>query len=218
MTDRDKKIINVQSGTDHTMNVEHCDDFISIFKNTYPEGYCEHLIAEFDRLASSGAGSYRKELRHVKDDFAITILPGCHTLIPFINKNIVDGFFEILQLAFEEYCEKYSILKDIKVTSTIMKLQRTNPGQGYHIFHTEAGPQVGYEMYQNRAIAYTLYLNTLDKDAGGETEFLYQKRRIPAEGNTLVLWPASYTHAHRGNMVLGNKAKYIVTGWFFYGE
>ena len=41
---------------------------------------------------------------------------------------------------------------------------------------------------------------------------LYQKRRIEPEPGTIVIWPAQWTHQHKGNMVLeGNK--YIVTGW-----
>jgi len=31
-----------------------------------------------------------------------------------------------------------------------------------------------------------------------------------------LLWPASYTHAHRGNPVFGEQSKYVVTGWFYY--
>ena len=62
---------------------------------------------------------------------------------------------------------------------------------------------------------YMLYLNDLDGE-GGETEFLYQKMRVKPEENLMLVWPASYTHAHRGNPVLGETHKYIVTGWFYY--
>ena len=59
-----------------------------------------------------------------------------------------------------------------------------------------------------------VYLN--DDFEGGETEFLYYKRRERPEKGKLLLWPAGYTHTHRGGMVLkGNK--YIVTGWFYLG-
>jgi hypothetical protein len=62
-------------------------------------------------------------------------------------------------------------------------------------------------------LVYIAYLNTI-KDAG-ETEFLYQKIRIPPEENTMIIWPAAFTHTHRGNVVHGEKSKYIVTGWFY---
>jgi hypothetical protein len=61
-----------------------------------------------------------------------------------------------------------------------------------------------------------LYLNSLTLDEAGETEFLYQQLRLQPQENTMILWPASYTHAHRGNTVFGNNSKYIVTGWFYY--
>ena len=61
-----------------------------------------------------------------------------------------------------------------------------------------------------------LYLNTLPENANGETEFLYQKRRLSPAENTMVIWPAGFTHPHRGNPVYGDKSKYIITGWFRY--
>ena len=93
-----------------------------------------------------------------------------------------------------------------------MKLQKTFSGGGYHQWHHEQGNKgTG-----NRGLVYMLYLNTLPKEANGETEFLVQQRRINPVENTMLLWPASFTHTHRGNPVYGNNSKYIVTGWFCY--
>jgi hypothetical protein len=55
-----------------------------------------------------------------------------------------------------------------------------------------------------------LYLN--DVEEGGETEFLHQGKRIKPTKGTLILAPASYTHAHRGNPPLSND-KIIITSW-----
>ena len=93
-----------------------------------------------------------------------------------------------------------------------MKMQRTDTGEGYHIWHAEQGA----ELSANRVLVYMLYLNNLSNEANGETEFLYQQIRVTPEENKMILWPASYTHAHRGNPVYGNNSKYIVTGWFYY--
>jgi hypothetical protein len=55
-----------------------------------------------------------------------------------------------------------------------------------------------------------MYLN--DVEHGGETEFLYQKRRVSAKTGRVVIWPAGYTHVHRGNPPLSGE-KYLLTGW-----
>jgi len=62
----------------------------------------------------------------------------------------------------------------------------------------------------NRLLTRMVYLN--DVEEGGETEFLYQSMRVKPKQGTLVIWPAAFTHTHRGNPPLSN-SKYIVTGW-----
>jgi hypothetical protein len=210
------------------MKVEH-KNFIGFYKNVYPEGYCQHLIKEFERLEKSGAGSNRQRSegasKHIKDDFQIGINLRNHRLEPFEwtekqennieNKLYMDSvelFFNGLQRCYDEYSEKYSILlENGSIRASAMKMQRTDPGGGYHIWHAEHGPNE----HSNRVVVYSLYLNNLDGQ-GGETEFLYQKLRIKPEENFMLMWPASFTHTHRGNIVLGEKHKYIVTGWFYY--
>ena len=66
-----------------------------------------------------------------------------------------------------------------------------------------------------KIIAAQLFLNTVEE--GGETEFLYQNKRLPPVQGTLALYPAGYTHTHRGNPPLkGNK--YIMTTWLEFVE
>lgn len=192
-------------------------EHIAIFKDVYQEGYCQHLISEFDRLESSGAGSNRQVSenanKHVKDDYQISIQLRHHNLVNFAGDHPCDLFFAGLQRCYDEYTSKYSVLRDNgKILATTMKMQRTGPGGGYHVWHGEQGPGV----QASRVVTYMLYLNTIAPEDGAETEFLYQKKRFNPTENTMVIWPAAYTHAHRGNPVLGNTHKYIVTGWFYY--
>ena len=51
-------------------------------------------------------------------------------------------------------------------------------------------------------------------EEGGETEFLFQSKRIKLDVGSLLIWPAGYTHMHRGGFLTGDITKYIVTGWF----
>jgi hypothetical protein len=191
-------------------------DFIGIYKNVYPEGYCDHLIADFERLVNSGAGTNRQNgegtPRHAKDDMQLGLNYGTQSTAAFCAQSPEEIFFKGLQRCFDHYSGQYSVLKQDKINTTIMKMQRTDPGGGYHIWHCEhSGGK-----FAERVLVYSLYLNDISETDGGETEFLYQRLRIRPEKNMVILWPAAFTHTHRGNTVLGDDSKYIVTGWFYY--
>lgn len=197
------------------MNAEY-KDFIAVYQNLYPEGYCQHLINEFERLVESGAGIDRKRnegaLKHRKDDTQLFLNIGMHSVADFNGVSSTKLFFDGLQHCYDQYTDQFSVLRDSNIRGTAMKMQRTEPGGGYHLWHAEQGNKEHAE----RVLVYMLYLNDLGVQDGGETEFLYQRLRLRPEANTMILWPAAYTHAHRGNTVLGDKSKYIVTGWFYY--
>jgi hypothetical protein len=91
-------------------------------------------------------------------------------------------------------------------TVRLTKIQKTEVGGGYHVWHNED------DIPQNmrRIATFILYLN--DVDEGGETEFLYYPKRVKAKQGRFILWPAGFTHTHRGNPPISN-TKYIVTGW-----
>ena len=190
-------------------------DFIGLYENVYPDGFCNHMIQECERLMASGVCNNRQESEgssktKKQDDFTFLNVKN-HFSSNFNNQTSLEVFWEGLQKSYNEYTSEFDILKDLPVRCSSVKMQKTIPGGGYHIWHCEqnAGDMA------NRVLAYTLYLNTLDKDCAGETEFLYQKLRIPPKENSVVIWPAAYTHTHRGNVVHGDGAKYIITGWFY---
>lgn len=198
------------------MKTEH-KDFIGFYRDVYPDGYCQHLVQQFDALESKGAGTNRQNgeraLKHHKDDHQIYFNAKNHDIDSFNGRSSTDIFFDGLQACYEEYSGKYSVLKSNgNIRGTAMKMQRTSPGGGYHIWHCEQSA----EKTANRVMVYMVYLNTLPEGGNGETEFLYQQQRVNTEENLMLLWPAAYTHAHRGNPVFGEQSKYIVTGWFYY--
>ena len=189
-------------------------DFIGIYSNVYPEGYCEHLISVFETLKENGAGSTRAQSenarRTMKDDYQIFLSLKGQNVEFFEGKSPVDMFFNGLQSCFEDYTNTYAELHNASLSASIMKMQRTDPGGGYHIWHSE---NLSLN-HSNRVLVYLLYLNTLEPEQAGETEFLYQRKRFAPVKNTMLIWPAAYTHTHRGNTVFGDSSKYIVTGWF----
>jgi hypothetical protein len=188
-------------------------DFIGMYQNVFPDGFCSHAISEFERILSSGSCGNRQDSegakKTLKQDYHYFLNMRNHVMSPFNNCQFMEIFWTGLQNCFDEYCDEYDSLRDLNLKCSSVKMQKTDPGAGYHIWHSEQGN--GAE--SARCLVYSAYLN--DIDDAGETEFLYQKLRIAPKENSIIIWPAAFTHTHRGNVVHGNKSKYIITGWFY---
>ena len=90
---------------------------------------------------------------------------------------------------------------------TSLKIQKTLPTEGYHVWHVEHGP--GFDN-QRRVLVYSVYLN--DVKEGGETEFLHFSKRIKPKTGRIVIWPSGFPYVHRGNPPLKGE-KYLLTSW-----
>jgi len=192
--------------------IENYNEFIGMYADVYEDGFCAHMISEFERLSDSRIVTSRKQSEGVnktlKDDLHTHLnVKGC-SFSTFNDKCVNQIFTEGLQYCFNLYCEQFEILRDVHITGSEYKIQKTAPGSGYHVWHAEQGN----DNMARRCLVYMLYLNNI-KEAG-ETEFLYQQLRIPPKENCMIIWPASFTHAHRGNVVHGDVSKYVITGWF----
>ncbi|MDN3921158.1 2OG-Fe(II) oxygenase [Pelomonas sp. PFR6] len=84
---------------------------------------------------------------------------------------------------------------------------------GYPYWHSEQHPTPGPGEGMHRALLLTIYLN--EGFEAGETEFLYQQRKIAPRTGSLLIAPGGFTHTHRGNRPLGGH-KYIATSWVLY--
>jgi hypothetical protein len=194
----------------------HYKDFIGTYTNVVEDEFCEYLINEFERLKFNNIGRDRVEFEgasgHQKKDYSISM--DLHNEVFGLYKGdlAIKQLYSGLQNCYDAYTQEYSILKEFNITGREVKMQKSNPGEGYHLWHCEQGN--GNQ--SARALVWILYLNTLNPENAGETEFLYQQTRIRPIKNTMVFFPAGFTHVHRGNPVHGNTSKYIVTGWFHY--
>jgi hypothetical protein len=198
------------------MNIqEKYHNNIGFYKNVFPDGLCNHLIKEFDKLQKDGLTINRKKSENCnktdKEDehFFLNYYNNPGLLKDFNDHNCFQLIKSGIQNCFDLYCEEYDVLRNFNINCTEFKIQKSKPGSGYHIWHCEQTDG----NTSARVLTYILYLNDI-KDAG-ETEFLYQRIRVPPEENTAIFFPASYTHTHRGNVVHGEKAKYVITGWFY---
>src|SRR6056300_80962 len=142
------------------MKIKH-EDFIGTYQNVFPEGFCEHLVAQFDKNQNLGSGGNRQELegapKHRKSDFAIFSNHGSLVWDLFDGKWPMDIFFAGLQDCFNAYRNEFSTLKEIEVFARLVKFQKTSPGGGYHIWHHEQGNNQS----ASRSLVFMLYLNTL---------------------------------------------------------
>ena len=96
--------------------------------------------------------------------------------------------------------------------SHTFKIQKYLPNEAYFILHTEnTGLVDGFA--ERRLIAWMLYLN--DVTDGGETEFPSLDIKFQPKRGSMLMWPAYWTHPHRGLPSL-TQIKYIITGWFSF--
>lgn len=84
---------------------------------------------------------------------------------------------------------------------------------GYPYWHCELYPRDKSAETLHRHLLWTLYLN--DDFTDGETEFLFQQRRIAPQAGTLLIAPTAFTHTHRGNRPTGGD-KIIATSWILF--
>jgi len=118
---------------------------------------------------------------------------------------------QVLDQALMQYIDKYPSYGMIQSYSQVVKVQKTPPKGGFHKWHFEHGADIDS---RNRSLVWMIYLNDCPKNEGS-TEFLEYGRTIFPEEGSVVLFPAAWTHAHRGNPVYGAD-KYIATGWYYW--
>lgn len=189
------------------MNILH-KDFIGIYENALSKEKCDFIIQEFEKHAANNPSSIinNKEQFNNQEmgrkDFAIFAAKMFSEVSIVIN--------ETLNNCLNVYTEEFFSLKQVKARSEEIKLQRTPPRGGYHVWHSE----VDGRKTMDRVLTWMIYLNDIP-EGEGETEFLWQGIRIKPKAGTCVIWPAQFTHPHRGNPVYSCD-KYIATGWYTY--
>ena len=186
-------------------------DFIAEFPLSFTKDFCEKVINAFEDKSKLNLTRTRHQEGSSslsKNDEAAFIKPEDLSSHAALSNDDINIFTKVFwKDCFSKYQEKYDMLTELEQYAIYeFKIQKTLPGQGYHIWHCENDGKEN----RNRLLAWAIFLN--DVEEGGETEFLYQHKRIKAEQGKLVIFPAYFTHTHRGNPpISGNK--YIATGW-----
>lgn len=185
-------------------------NFVGILDEFMPAEWCEKTITYFENMDAAGFTTDRQKYQGAK-----AIEKKDDSLCAFENELVFAGTRELHQefierfwkYGYKPYSDEFDILTKLASHSIWgQKIQRTKPGGGYHVWHCEHGDP----STSRRVLAYILYLN--DVEEGGETEFLYTPMRVKPKTGRLVIFPAGFTHTHRGNPPISGD-KYIVTGW-----
>ncbi len=172
-------------------------------KGLVPEDECKKIIYYFEshpELHQQGTSGDRKKDDRFKKDTEIY----CN----FIKSQGPCWISKYLNIAIEEYSQQYPEMSALSMydKSQYFKLQRYFPSGGYFVYHCENdNPSVS-----DRVLAWMIYLN--DVTDGGYTEFPNQKKKYKPRTGDVLVWPAYFTHTHRG-ITSKSQTKYIATGW-----
>ncbi len=193
---------------------EEYNQHIGIYDKSVPEDLCGGFVENWEEAKKNQTFiDVRKENEtgyhdnipaFVRKDEVAFVYPLLSTIYP---RPPVKAYSNFLNECFKSYTKRYSIEFFGAIYNDVFKIHKVKKSEGYHKWHYEKSSSDDID----RIMAYMTYLEVPKK--GGETEFLHQSLRIePIVGRTLI-WPAGYTHMHRGNPPLDGEKMYI-TGWF----
>ena len=190
----------------------------------------KNFISIYDNALTPEECKFIKDY-HDSDDYLLSIRQEGKTLGDTVQKHwkdsydrymamYIDGAYQnngvnnIIAKSIKEHIEKYKEenpelnLLDKWVIRDNYNLQKYSPGGGYHILHCE---NYNTGLHRTNILAWMYYLNTVRE--GGGTYFSNFDLTVNAVEGRLVIWPAYWTHFHKG-IVSKTYDKYIATGWF----
>ena len=189
--------------------VEKHDSFIGVWDKIVTPEQCERMCGLIDDMISTTVNPY-SAVGEVNDDQAPLLRVDECLYAEEVNPELHQYFNHVLSQMIASYKKHYHTLSSLaEFASTSVKLQRTKPRGGFHKWHCEQS-QVETS---RRVMAWMIYLNDMP-EGEAETEFLWQGVKLQPKAGRGCIWPAAWTHVHRGNTVY-TQNKYIATGWFY---
>jgi hypothetical protein len=190
-----------------TVNI---DNFIGVYDNYITEEQCDNAINLYEKQ-----DKFKKTINRIGSEQTSILKKQDQQF--FANEGNLDVWWKNLEaliinfdMAWKHYEKNVGALDSYgqdKLYYTSLKIQKTLPTEGYHVWHLEHSSGFNNEP---RAFVYSVYLN--DVEEGGETEFLHFSKRVKPKKGRIVIWPAAFPYVHRGNPPLSGE-KYILTSW-----
>jgi hypothetical protein len=189
------------------------NNFIMCFKTTNTS-FCDELIDVWDMsekypgwtTAVQGTSTSIKESMDASIPYDIY----SHTILQKYGR-------DVLQPCIDRYVARYPFCNNGAPWGMVEppNIQYYLPGEGFKTWHCERSSKD--PVLVDRHLVFMTYLNTVIdvENYQGGTEWLYQNLKLNAIKGYTVIWPADWTHTHRG-IVSPNKEKYIITGWLSF--
>lgn len=176
-----------------------CDDLIDFFHNDSWAVENQHAGTCYDKGETVNT-DFKKST-----DVSIRPQDLSHPILQRYQNLLFDTFARYKQR--HEWCDKGGPVGMIEGCV----IQHYKPSEGFFAWHTERSH--GEWPAALRHLTFMTYLNNVtDK---GETEWFHQKLKIKPKKGLTVIWPADWTHVHRG-IPSPTQEKYIITGWLHY--
>ena len=178
-------------------------DLIRRYTGAFTKDECKEIIKGIDFFEKNHLMFHDRKKLNLKDDKVINIT---HEYDYCSSSRLAVQILPKLKPCVDEYLQTFSVLnlRNFLLHDIILKI--IPAGGGFHNWHYEDGSLES----SARQFVVQVYLN--DDFDGGETEFLYQQRREEAVAGDVLMFPAAFTHTHRGNPPLGGN-KYLATSW-----
>ena len=180
-------------------------ELIRRYKGVFSKEICKKIMRHLDYLENNSLLYYDKRNLHMEDHLTLNATLDYEIDLTATTR-VAEEILPMLKKPVDEYLETVSILKSSRFLCYDCKIKKIPQGGGFHNWHFENGV-IGATP---RTFVIQVYLN--DDFEGGETEFLYQNRREQAVQGDVLIFPAGFTHTHRGNPPIGG-TKYLATTW-----
>lgn len=173
---------------------------------------CDKIISNFENenlgKQSQGTSGFEKVDLSVKNSKDISIIPN-ELSLP--HNNVYKEYLNFLASCYKDYSCQWPFIKETipSVNIGTFNVQRYTAGQHFSKVHTERNLAS-----MEREFAFMTYLNNVE--FGGSTHFEHYGLEIKPQKGLTLIWPAMWTHAHKGN-VINSGIKYIITGWMDLG-
>ena len=182
---------------------QRMNNFIECYPQVLSQEQCNNIIDAFNKDPNRLQGLNGGRIDITRKDSIDVYLSFKNNTCKYYN----DIIHHALMKGIHSYMNEYEFIKDLTQLEVFhaYNVQYYGEGQGYKKLHCEH-ENLGNAMY--RILAWMFYLN----DAQCGTTFPMQDITLKPSTGDLWVWPAFWTHAHKGvTPNIGDK--YIATGW-----